>query len=88
VPLPVLLYQLFCDWEHWDMFAGTTGTIAVAPHPTKPGSATVLHVDAAHADQRIVAAGIAGKQVILPPENTTAQAAHRTGKFAEARPAP
>lgn len=85
VPLTVLLYQLFCDWDHWDMFAGTTGTIAVAPHPTQPGSATVLHVDAAHPDKRIVEAGIAGKQVILPPDNKSARAAHRTAKFAERR---
>lgn len=85
VPLPVLLYQLFCDWEHWDMFAGTTGTIAVAPHPAKPGSAVVLHVDAAHHDKRIVDAGIAGKQVTLPADNPSARAAHRTAKYATAR---
>jgi hypothetical protein len=86
VPLPVLLYQLFCDWEHWDMFAGTTGTIAVAPHPQEPGSAVVLHIDAAHPDKRLVEAGIEQKQIILPPGNAIAKAAHRTRKFAEHDP--
>lgn len=88
VPLPVLLYQLFCDWEHWDMFAGTTGTLAVAPHPRQPGSATVLHIDAAFHDPKLVQAGIDDKQIILPPEHSLAKAAHRTGKYADARPAP
>jgi Family of unknown function (DUF6424) len=85
VPLPVLLYQLFCDWEHWDMFAGTTGTIAVAPNSRKPGGAVVLHVDAAHRDKRIVEAGIEGKQVFLEPEHRVSKAAHRTRKYTDLR---
>ncbi|MDX6670765.1 MAG: hypothetical protein QOI91_1128 [Solirubrobacteraceae bacterium] len=84
VPLPVLLYQLFCDWEHWDMFAGTTGTLAVAPDSRRPGAAVVLHVDAAHSDRKIVEAGIEGKQVILPPDHPACKAAHRTSKYTTA----
>jgi hypothetical protein len=81
IPLPIVLYQLTCDWQHWDMFAGTTGTIAVAPHPTRPGAAQVLHVDAAHPDGRLVSAAAEGKQVTLPPGNSTADRAHRTEKY-------
>jgi len=59
VPLPVLLYQLFCDWENWDMFAGTTGSPAVAPDPRpgREGGAVVLHVDAASPGPRDRAGG-------------------------------
>ena len=81
VPLPVVLYQMFCDWANWDMFGGTTGTIAVAPVPGQPGAAQVLHIDAAHPDQSLVQAGIAGKQITLEPGHPIAQAAHRTPKF-------
>lgn len=46
IPMPIWAYQATCDWARWDMWAGTTGTVAVAPHPD--GGATVLHVDASH----------------------------------------
>ena len=52
----------------------------------KAGQAVVIHVDAAHPDRKIVQAGIDGKQVILPPEHPASEAAHRTGKYADARP--
>jgi len=81
VPLPVVLYQLFCDWQNWDMFAGTSGTIAVAPVPGQPGAAQVLHIDAAHPDADLVQAGIAGKQITLNPQNPLAIKAHRTAKY-------
>jgi hypothetical protein len=44
IPFPVWAYQGFCNWSQWDMWAGTTGTIAVAPTPD--GGGQVLHVSA------------------------------------------
>ncbi len=42
IPFPIWAYQGYCDWTHWDMWAGTTGTIAVAPK--KGGGARLLHM--------------------------------------------
>jgi hypothetical protein len=44
IPFPVWAYQGYCNWSRWDMWAGTTGTIAVAPTPD--GGGQVLHVSA------------------------------------------
>jgi hypothetical protein len=44
IPFPIWAYQGFCNWSQWDMWAGTTGTIAVAPKPD--GGGQVLHVSA------------------------------------------
>lgn len=81
VPLPVFLYQSFCDWEHWDMFAGTTGSIVVAPTPHQMGHATVLHMDEEHGDEEAFRAFAAGDQVILKPSHRFAMQAHRTEKY-------
>jgi len=81
VPMPVFLYQLTCDWKHWDMFAGTTGTIAVAPDPTNPGGAQVLHVHPSHPDKKIVAAANRGENITLPAGHPHAIAAHKTDKY-------
>jgi hypothetical protein len=49
IPYPIWAYQIYCDWAHWNMWAGTTGTIAIAPDPST-GGARVLHISrAAHA---------------------------------------
>jgi hypothetical protein len=45
IPFPIWAYQGFCDWTHWNMWAGTTGTIAVTPDPTT-GGGKVVHVSA------------------------------------------
>jgi hypothetical protein len=42
IPFPVWAYQGYCDWAHWNMWAGTTGTIAVAPK--KGGGARLIHM--------------------------------------------
>jgi hypothetical protein len=84
VPLPVLLYQLSCDWRHWDMFAGTTGTIAVAPAPDRPGAARVLHVHPSHPDSKLVEAYGKGRQAVLSPDHPNARAAHRTDRYRDA----
>lgn len=47
-PWPILAAQATCNWAIFDMWAGTTGTIAVAPSQTTPGGVTVMHVDQNH----------------------------------------
>ncbi|BBH17517.1 hypothetical protein Back2_18040 [Nocardioides baekrokdamisoli] len=48
IPYPIWLGQMTCDWDRWDMWAGTSGTIAVAPNPD--GTVAVLHASDAHPD--------------------------------------
>lgn len=47
IPFPIWLGQITCEFSRWDMWAGTTGTIAVAPDPDS-GGAVVMHADPAH----------------------------------------
>jgi hypothetical protein len=47
-PWPVLAAQSTCDWENFNMFAGTTGTLAVAPDPTREGAVIVTYVHESH----------------------------------------
>jgi hypothetical protein len=47
IPFPIWLGQVTCDWPRWDMWAGTCGTLAVAPDP-ETGGAVVLHANPAH----------------------------------------
>lgn len=46
IPFPIWLGQMTADWDRWDMWAGTPGTIAVAPNPD--GGVVVLHAHPAH----------------------------------------
>jgi hypothetical protein len=85
IPFPIWAYQGFCNWSEWDMWAGTTGTIAVAPTPD--GRAQVLHVAAtAQAtdpanraeNDRLVQAWRRGQQAItLPPDHNLVRAAQQ-----------
>ena len=68
-PWPVLAAQATWDWTKGDMFMGSTGTIVGAPHPTKPGHAVVVHVDAAHPGNYQI-----GQE--LPPTHPHARALH------------
>jgi hypothetical protein len=47
-PWPVLAAQAFYNWSKFDLFAGTTGTIAVSPHPDMDGKTVVQHVSPLH----------------------------------------
>jgi hypothetical protein len=47
-PWPVLAAQATCDWDNFNMFAGTTGTLAVAPDPSHEGGVIVTYVDESH----------------------------------------
>ncbi len=85
IPFPIWAYQGFCNWSQWDMWAGTTGTIAVAPTPD--GGGQVLHVSAnAQAtdpanraeNDRLVSAWRAGKRgITLEPNHNLLRAANQ-----------
>ena len=47
-PWPVLAAQATCDWDNFNMFAGTTGTLAVSPDPTTFGGVFVTYVHDSH----------------------------------------
>jgi hypothetical protein len=47
-PWPVLAAQATCDWNNFNMFAGTTGTLAVSPDPTTYGGVIVTYVHDSH----------------------------------------
>ncbi len=48
IPAPIWFGQVTCAWASFDMWAGSTGTIAVSPHPSIPGQTIVQHVHPAH----------------------------------------
>lgn len=81
VPMPIFMYQLSCDWEHWDMFAGGTGDVAVAPDPQKPGHARLLYIDPDHEDQSVAEPFATGNQVSLAPSHPFARRAALTEKY-------
>lgn len=68
-PWPILAAQATCDWQRFDMWAGTTGTIAVAPDPVTKGGTIVHYVHESHP----VKAQIGDK---LPPSHPHSRAAH------------
>jgi hypothetical protein len=86
IPFPIWAYQGYCDWAHWDMSGGTTGTIAVTPDPAT-GGGTVVHVShAAKATKeanvgenaRIVHGWYSGKRnITLPPSHNLVVAAKK-----------
>lgn len=76
IPLPIWLGQVTCEWTRFDMWAGTTGTIAVAAPPTVPaGHVQVLHlhdsVQLQHGDGTPVQ-----RYHVLPATHGVARAAH------------
>jgi hypothetical protein len=74
IPFPIWLAQLTNDWGRWDMWSGTTGTVAVAPAAIKggrqrlaKGHAVVLHAHPASNVKR---------GDVLTPDHPLAIAAH------------
>jgi len=68
IPGPIFWGQLTCDWPNFDMWLGTTGTLAGAPSPSGDGSVVVLHADPGHPG------GLRAGSV-LPPGHPSARAA-------------
>jgi hypothetical protein len=79
-PFPIWLGQVTCDWARWDMWGGSTGTIAVAPPGDGSKTAIVMHVSPLHPDKELFAAHEAAKAkgdvVTLPAHNPHARLAH------------
>jgi hypothetical protein len=72
IPGPIFWGQMTCDWANFDMWGGTTGTVAVAPATDAtgtplPGQVVVLN---AHPD-----AGV-NRGDVLPSHNPVARLAH------------
>ena len=55
-PWPVLAAQATCDWDNFNMFAGTTGTMAVSPDPTVLGGVIVTYVHESHPETTSISA--------------------------------
>lgn len=68
-PWPVLAAQATCEWDRFDMWGGTTGTVAVAPHPDGSSGVVVTYVHHSHP----VALKVGQ---VLPPTHPHARAAH------------
>ena len=79
-PYPIWLGQATCDWDRWDMWGGSTGTVAVAPPPDGSKGAHVLHVSPLHPDKALYedhqAHRRAGKAHVLAAHHPHARLAH------------
>lgn len=72
IPLPVWAGQVTCQWERFDMWCGSTGTVAAAPHTDDAGQPMPGHVRVLHAHP---STGLTRGQV-LPPHHPHARLAH------------
>lgn len=79
-PFPIWLGQATADWARWDMWGGSTGTVAVAHPGDNSGTAHVLHVSPLHPDKQLYdehqAARKAGRAHVLPAHHPHARLAH------------
>ncbi len=79
-PLPIWIGQATCDWARIDMWGGSTGTIAVAPHPDGSKRAVALYVSALHPDRALYeehrTLQAAGTPHILPAHHVNARLCH------------
>jgi hypothetical protein len=89
-PYPIWLGQATCDFVHWDMFGGTTGTVVVGHPGDDSGTAHVLHVSPLHPDKALYdqhqADLKAGTATVLPAHHPHARLAH-AGAHQEPAPA-
>jgi len=79
-PVPIWLGQATADWAHWDMWGGSTGTLAVGHPGDDSGTAVVLHVSSLHPDQGLYHqfrdTATTSKPVILPSHHANARLAY------------
>ena len=79
-PVPIWLGQATCDWDRWDMWGGSTGTVAVGHPGDASKTAVVLHVSPLHADHSLYeahrAAQAQGTPLVLPAHHQHARLAH------------
>lgn len=74
IPGPIFWGQMTCDWDRFDMWAGTTGTMAVAPATDARGRLRAGHVVVHHADAAVHPGVKRGH--VLPPHHPHARLAH------------
>jgi hypothetical protein len=79
-PVPIWLGQATCDWANFDMWGGSTGTVAVAKPKDGSKGVEVVHVSPLHPDQALYsahqAAKHAGTSLMLPAHHGVARLAH------------
>lgn len=79
-PVPIWLGQATCAWSRWDMWGGSTGTIAVGHPGDESGTAHVLYVSPLHPDKDLYAEHrqlmAAGQDHVLPAHHPNARLAH------------
>jgi len=76
IPVPIWSGQVTCDFEKFDMWSGTTGTVAVSKHPDlAPGEVQIEHV---HESVTLLHPSGARLQRgdVLPASHGTARVAH------------
>lgn len=78
IPFPIWAGQITCAWTTFDMWGGSTGTVAVAPG--SDGQVKVLYVAATHPDKTLYddhqAALAGGVEHLLPAHHPNARLAH------------
>lgn len=79
-PVPIWLGQATVDWDKWDMWGGSTGTLAVGHPGDDSRTAVVLHVSPLHPDQSLYNqfrdVAKTGRPLILPPHHANARLAY------------
>ncbi len=80
IPFPIFAAQATCDWERFDMWAGTTGTVAVSPDPDKTNKGGVV-VHYVH-DSHPVKLTVGQKLPLTHPHSRTAHAGYRKAQAA------
>lgn len=79
-PVPIWLGQATADWAHWDMWGGSTGTVAVGHPGDESGTAIALYVSALHPDRALYEAhrqaAVSGELHLLPAYDPHARLAY------------
>ena len=79
-PFPIWLGQATCLWSSWDMWGGSTGTLAVGHPGDASGTAVVLNVSPLHPDQALYHqfrdTATTNKPLILPSHHANARLAY------------
>lgn len=79
-PVPIWLGQATCDFPRWDMWGGSTGTLAVGHPGDESGTAVVLHVSPLHPDRELYdqhrSLSAAGESHVLPAHHPHSRLAH------------
>lgn len=76
-PYPIWLGQATCDWTNFDMWGGSTGTLAVGHPGDDSKTAVVLHVSPLHPDKALYDEfRTSSKMIVLPAHHANARLAY------------